>query len=132
MGVDEAITALQPVHARHAAEISISDLWVFASYVAVELMQGQAHTHSPTRGPATRNRMILGRKRRLDAVLCTPVQPALCGGRAVAISGHSCDITPACVRRDTCSGPVIEFLPGRVDVTSGGPKCPPEDRLPAW
>ena len=67
-GMQQAIDALAPIHERHAAEISVSDLWIFAAYIAVEHLEG----------------------------------------------------------------PAIEFTPGRVDATSGGDNCPPEERLPTW
>lgn len=65
-GMADAVTALAPIHARHASEISVSDLWVFAAYVAIEGMEG----------------------------------------------------------------PCIEFVPGRIDLDSGGDNCPPEERIP--
>ena len=65
-GMSEVIEALKPIHGRHATQISVSDLWVYAAYVAVEEM----------------------------------------------------------------GGPSMEFVPGRVDLDSGGDNCPPEERLP--
>lgn len=52
-GMQDAIDALGPIHARHASDISVSDLWIFAAYVAVEHLDGPVIGFTPGRTDAT-------------------------------------------------------------------------------
>ena len=53
LGMQQAIDALEPIHARHAHEgVSVSDLWIFAAYVAVEHLEGPIIGFTPGRTDA--------------------------------------------------------------------------------
>jgi cytochrome c peroxidase len=52
-GMQDAIDALDPIHQRHASEVSVSDLWIFAAYVSVEHLEGPVVGFTPGRTDAT-------------------------------------------------------------------------------